>query len=70
MPSLTCTIHILPSVGENTDPTGKGDLHEGFDIGWEAPSGEEDLSSRDDGAMSGTNVWPDLTGFKEPVLSY
>ncbi|KAE9396277.1 Clavaminate synthase-like protein [Gymnopus androsaceus JB14] len=55
-------------LGENTDPNGKGDLHEGFDIGYEDPSGSS--SERDDGAMSGTNVWPDLTGFKEPVLSY
>ena len=22
-------------LGENTDPEGRGDLHEGFDLGWE-----------------------------------
>jgi len=58
-------------LGENTDPTGRGDLHEGFDIGWEDASGSTNQNpSRDDGEMSGTNVWPDLPGFKEPILSY
>ncbi|KAJ4494615.1 hypothetical protein C8J55DRAFT_532810 [Lentinula edodes] len=61
-------------LGENTDPTGRGDLHEGFDIGWEeresSRSISQDILSRDDSGMSGTNVWPDLPGFKEPVLSY
>ncbi|KAJ3988345.1 Clavaminate synthase-like protein [Lentinula detonsa] len=59
-------------LGENTDPTGRGDLHEGFDIGWEEPSRSisKDISSCDDSVMSGTNVWPGLPGFKEPVLSY
>ncbi|KAJ3801969.1 hypothetical protein GGU11DRAFT_122882 [Lentinula aff. detonsa] len=59
-------------LGENTDPTGRGDLHEGFDIGWEEPSRSisKDISSCDDSVMSGTNVWPGLPGFKQPVLSY
>ncbi|KAJ3936024.1 MAG: hypothetical protein NXY57DRAFT_886725 [Lentinula lateritia] len=61
-------------LGENTDPTGRGDLHEGFDIGWEeresSRSISKDILSRDDSGMSGTNVWPNLSGFKEPVLSY
>jgi len=59
-------------LGEKTDPSGgKGDLHEGFDIGWEHPSGSTGQnSSRDDGEMLGTNVWPELIGFREPVLSY
>jgi len=50
-----------------------GDLHEGFDIGWE-PKIDSDLSGvsrQDDGAMAGENVWPkDLPGFKETVLEY
>jgi len=56
--------------------TGLGDLHEGFDIGWEpgVDSGTAvDGSSppRDDGAMAGENVWPsDLPGFKETTLQY
>ncbi|KAL0946838.1 hypothetical protein HGRIS_013006 [Hohenbuehelia grisea] len=62
-----------PLLGENTNPEGKGDLHEGFDIGWEpffakiVPGKDE----RQDGAMTGHNVWPqDLPGFREAVLSY
>ncbi|KAL0574192.1 hypothetical protein V5O48_007758 [Marasmius crinis-equi] len=59
-------------LGENTDPNGKGDLHEGFDIGWEELGGgnRQDSSSRDDGAMTGSNVWPELPGFRETVLAY
>ncbi|KAJ4482524.1 Clavaminate synthase-like protein [Lentinula aciculospora] len=61
-------------LGENTDPAGRGDLHEGFDIGWEGHqpprSIGQDILSRNDGGMSGTNIWPDLPGFKDPVLSY
>ncbi|KAF5367327.1 hypothetical protein D9757_010112 [Collybiopsis confluens] len=58
-------------LGEKTDPNGKGpgDLHEGFDIGWEQLD-QQSFSSRDDGEMSGSNVWPDLPGFKEAVLTY
>nr|GAT54345.1 2OG-Fe oxygenase [Mycena chlorophos] len=51
-------------LGENTDPEGKGDLHEGFDMGWE---------EQGNNAMSGTNVWPaesDLPGFRKRVLAY
>ncbi|EGN98192.1 hypothetical protein SERLA73DRAFT_183109 [Serpula lacrymans var. lacrymans S7.3] len=57
-------------LGENTDPENRGDLHEGFDIGWEAPNGSQ-LAHRDDGAMAGSNVWPDdLPGFRENLLTY
>ncbi|KAJ7681526.1 Clavaminate synthase-like protein [Mycena rosella] len=51
-------------LGENTDPEGRGDLHEGFDIGWEQPAA---------GPMSGANVWPPdaaLPGFRARVLAY
>lgn len=55
-------------LGENTNPENRGDLHEGFDIGWEERSG---ASREDDGAMTGENVWPkDLPGFRESVLDY
>ncbi|KAG7088766.1 hypothetical protein E1B28_012732 [Marasmius oreades] len=61
-------------LGEKTDPNGKGkgDLHEGFDLGWEEidPNGVQKDTSRDDGAMSGSNVWPELPGFREIVLAY
>ncbi|KAJ7727383.1 hypothetical protein B0H16DRAFT_1590848 [Mycena metata] len=52
-------------LGENTNPEGRGDLHEGFDIGWEEPG---------EGPMAGANVWPreaDLHGpFRDRVLAY
>jgi isopenicillin N synthase-like dioxygenase len=57
-------------LGENTNPENRGDLHEGFDIGWEElhPHPESD---RDDGVMSGGNFWPiGIPGFRESVLSY
>jgi isopenicillin N synthase-like dioxygenase len=53
-------------LAENTDPENRGDLHEGFDIGWE---GED----ADRGAMTGTNVWPreeDVPGFRAAALAY
>ncbi|KAF9046625.1 hypothetical protein BJ165DRAFT_1180910 [Panaeolus papilionaceus] len=61
-------------LGENTDANGRGDLHEGFDLGWEPPINEEadtSLYPRNDGAMSGVNIWPEgITGFRETVLDY
>ncbi|EMD39655.1 hypothetical protein CERSUDRAFT_81032 [Gelatoporia subvermispora B] len=55
-------------LGENTNPDNRGDLHEGFDIGWEDMSG---TSRADDGPMSGVNVWPeDMPGFRETLLEY
>jgi len=62
-------------LSENTDVKGLGDLHEGFDLGWEpevdvGDSRAETLLLRDDGAMAGENVWPDLPGFKRTVLDY
>ncbi|KAG8845452.1 hypothetical protein FRB96_002508 [Tulasnella sp. 330] len=75
-------IHKVPNfkgytalLAENTDPENRGDLHEGFDMGWEDPSGTRtDCASENDNgtrAMQGGNVWPtDLPGFKEPVLEY
>ncbi|KAK1227333.1 hypothetical protein PQX77_009655 [Marasmius sp. AFHP31] len=61
-------------LGENTDPNGKGDLHESFDLGWEELASHTQnapkTGSRDDGAMSGSNVWPELAGFRETVLTY
>ena len=55
-------------LGENTDPENRGDLHEGFDIGWEDLSG---TSRANDGVMTGENVWPaNLSGFREAILAY
>lgn len=53
-------------LGENTDPTGLGDMHEAFDIGCETPSEEEN-----NGQMTGGNVWPpEIPEFKEIVTDY
>ena len=55
-------------LGENTNPENRGDLHEGFDIGWEDLTG---ASRADDGAMTGQNVWPrNMSDFKAAVLEY
>ncbi|KAJ7644457.1 hypothetical protein FB45DRAFT_897973 [Roridomyces roridus] len=51
-------------LGENADSAGRGDLHEGFDIGWE---------SEREGPMAGTNIWPseaDVPDFKARLLAY
>jgi len=58
-------------LGENTNSDGQGDLHEGFDLGWEPENSSNSASKRDDGLMSGANIWPDgLSGFKESILAY
>ncbi|KAI0718197.1 Clavaminate synthase-like protein [Cerioporus squamosus] len=72
---MAIDIHKTPNfkgytalLGENTNPENRGDLHEGFDIGWEEPAG---TSRADDGAMTGENLWPEgLPGFREAVLDY
>lgn len=60
-------------LGENTNPENRGDLHEGFDLGWEDLESGTVRSSEDDGSMAGENVWPDdtiLPGFRRAVLEY
>jgi len=59
-------------LGENTDPENRGDLHEGFDLGWEPEeTSSSTLGARNDGAMTGQNVWPEgLAGFRSSVLAY
>ncbi|KAG8907719.1 hypothetical protein FRB99_002515 [Tulasnella sp. 403] len=57
-----------PVLGENVNPENRGDLHEGFDMGWEDPqTGSTDWT----GDMGGDNVWPsDIPGFREELLRY
>jgi isopenicillin N synthase-like dioxygenase len=60
-------------LSENTNPENDGDLHEGFNLGWEPEGATATEEIRDDGVMSGANAWPDpsqLPGFKEPVMAY
>ncbi|KAL9711268.1 hypothetical protein Ac2012v2_005808 [Leucoagaricus gongylophorus] len=69
-----------PLLGENTNAQGRGDLHEGFDLGWEPEIEQGDISRstfatavRDDGVMTGRNVWPNpniLPDFRAAVLAY
>ncbi|KAF9651654.1 2OG-Fe-II oxygenase [Thelephora ganbajun] len=55
-------------LGENSNPENRGDLHEGFDVGWEDPV---TLTVRDEGGMDGKNVWPEgLPGFRDKVMDY
>ncbi|KAG8214679.1 hypothetical protein J3R82DRAFT_9757 [Butyriboletus roseoflavus] len=69
-------IHATPNfkgytalLGENTNPNNRGDLHEGFDIGWESIDHATQLCQG--GPMTGENVWPEnLPGFREDILAY
>ena len=57
----------------NHDPAGNGDMHEGFQFGWEelddAP-GALDACRMNDGFLAGANVWPDVPGFRKSLLHY
>ena len=56
-------------LGENTDPTSRGDLHEGFDLALELGPDDPDVAAGVFGY--GPNQWPDdLPGFKEALLAY
>jgi len=58
-------------LAENTDPLGNGDMHEGFELGFEEFDVSETEAPREDGAMTGKNVWPEnMPGFREVVLEY
>ena len=61
-----------PILSSNNDPGNGGDLHEGFEFGWEELNARADDEKRtNDGAMAGANVWPsDVPGFRESVLAY
>ena len=57
----------------NIDPDGAGDMHEGFEFGWEVLNdspGLLDAKRLNDGAMAGANVWPNVPGFREALLRY
>ncbi|KAH9030324.1 2OG-Fe-II oxygenase [Lactarius pseudohatsudake] len=60
-------------LSSNNDPAGTGDMHEGFEFGWEAlddTPGTLDASRMNDGSMAGANVWPHVPGFRKSLLSY
>ena len=66
-------------LSENTDPEGRGDLNEGFNIGWEALEGHESQTKANawhdqNATMGGANVWPeggeDMKEFRRAMLEY
>ncbi|KAF9265190.1 2OG-Fe(II) oxygenase [Marasmius fiardii PR-910] len=72
-----------PLLSGNNDPNSKGDLQEGFEIGWEpltsSTSDKENQQTREDveetgiKSMAGGNVWPSDPGmneFKTATLEY
>ncbi|KAG2101501.1 hypothetical protein BD769DRAFT_1676771 [Suillus cothurnatus] len=61
--SVTNFRGYIPLLDSNIEPGNKGDLHEGFQIGWEAKA--------HDGAMAGANVWPERPKeYREAMLKY
>jgi len=59
-------------LSSNNNPENAGDMHEGFEFGWEELTPKENDEKRaNDGAMAGANVWPeDAPTFREDVLTY
>jgi hypothetical protein len=46
-------------------------MHEAFALGWEELEPNANAEKRNDGAMAGTNVWPERPeGFREAMLQY
>ncbi|KAG2069026.1 Clavaminate synthase-like protein [Suillus decipiens] len=61
-----------PPLEANIQPGNKGDLHEGFRIGWEEKSGHPVIqNASSDGVMAGANVWPDTPeDFRTACMDY
>ncbi|KAH7884905.1 hypothetical protein F5I97DRAFT_1516838 [Phlebopus sp. FC_14] len=61
-----------PLLGANVEPGNRGDLHEGFEIGWEKfDENSDDDKTAYERVTSGTNVWPtEPTGFRDAMLNY
>ncbi|MEM6712046.1 MAG: 2-oxoglutarate and iron-dependent oxygenase domain-containing protein [Pseudomonadota bacterium] len=58
-----------PLLGENTDPTAKGDMHEAFDFALELDANDPDLGKGLFGYAP--NQWPDEdTDFRDSLLTY
>ena len=61
-------------LSSNNDPYNNGDMHEGFELGWEdldAFRAAIDPKRAKDGVMAGANVWlQEMLGFREAVLEY
>ena len=61
-----------PLLSSNNNPENMGDMHEGYEVGWEPLDPKfRDLKRANDGVMKGENVWPDeLPCFRESILEY
>lgn len=62
-----------PILSGNNDPNNNGDLHEGFEFGWELfdSSSDHSTTGKPDGIMAGGNVWPqEVPEFREAALNY
>ena len=60
-----------PIQSSRNDPQGDGDMHEGFEFGWEPLEMKGYAGEQADGVMAGANVWPkEPEGFREAVLKY
>ncbi|TFY63812.1 hypothetical protein EVJ58_g3026 [Rhodofomes roseus] len=61
-----------PVRSSRNDPLSDGDMHEGFEFGWEALEADDyDGRQAKDGAMAGANVWPrEPARFREAALAY
>ena len=61
-----------PILSSMNDPDSGGDLHEGFEFGWEEMVPKKNDERRaNDGVMAGANVWPCTPeNFREAELAY
>ncbi|KIJ62983.1 hypothetical protein HYDPIDRAFT_114132 [Hydnomerulius pinastri MD-312] len=61
-----------PLLGANVEPGNRGDLHEGFEIGWEQLNASTDDDKTAHARVTcGENVWPsEPAGFREAMLNY
>ncbi|KIM74834.1 hypothetical protein PILCRDRAFT_827899 [Piloderma croceum F 1598] len=62
-----------PLLSANNNPENAGDLHEGFEFGYEPLNSSSSLENENEneGVMAGANVWPSaLPGFREAALKY
>ncbi|KZT69604.1 Clavaminate synthase-like protein [Daedalea quercina L-15889] len=60
-----------PVKSSRNDPLSDGDMHEGFEFGWEELEANGYQGAEKDGAMAGANVWPrEPAGFRDAALAY
>ena len=61
-----------PLLSSNNDPENMGDMHEGYEVGWETLDPTSDNSDASNhGVMTGANVWPnEVPEFRDAVLQY